>query len=826
MAEDKSSKERSRPARAPRTPRATVPETAPQRETVHTLPVLPIKNTVLFPYLIMPLSVGRPMSVAAIEAAANTEEKELLVITQRDASIEEPRQEDLYTIGTRAIIKKLPRPHEQPLEVIVQGVERVVLIKLEKVGDHLQARVRPAPVPDERSVQIEALRREVLELAGRANELSRPQVAVEFEQLLSNNDQPMRLVYLLGSIISLELEKEQSLLDASTCSDALRLMYAYLRHEVQVLELRNKIATEAQSEMTRQQREYLLRQQLRAIQQELGEDPESTEVDLLRQRLEEAQVPEEVRKEIDKELRRLEKVPSMSPEHHVIRSYVELVLELPWNRATEDQIDIPFSRTVLDEDHYDLKEVKERILEHLGVLKLNPEAKAPILCFVGPPGVGKTSLGQSIARSVGRKFERMSLGGMHDEAELRGHRRTYVGAMPGRIVQAIRRAGVRNPVLMLDEVDKLGRDFRGDPAAALLEILDPEQNKSFRDNYLDLAFDLSKVFFITTANSLDTVPRPLLDRMEVLRLPGYSEEEKTEIALRYLIPRQLNQAGLTAEMLRLSNAALQAIISRYTREAGVRQLERAIGRVARKAALHFAEGKTEPVEVEPQSLADMLGPEAFFLERMRRDSPAGVAAGLAWTEAGGEVLYIESSLLPDSNGLTLTGHLGEVMKESAKAAQSWVWAHADELGLSRKTLKESGVHIHVPAGAIPKDGPSAGVAIVTALASLYSGLPARTDTAMTGEITLAGLVLPIGGVKEKVLAARRAGIHRIVLPRENEKDLRDLPEHVQKELEFKFVERIGELLAAVIPGLSTREAPQPKRAATPRAVATTAKEHA
>jgi ATP-dependent Lon protease len=764
------------------------------RRVLYSHPVLPIKNTVLFPHLVMPLSVGRPMSVAAVEAALATEEKEILVITQRDASIEEPTQEDLFTIGTRAVIKKAGRHTEHLLELIVQGVERVVLIKLDRKDDYLHARVRPAPIPEEMSVEIEALRREVIELANRANELSRPQVSVEFDQLISSSEEPMRLVYLLGSIISLELEKEQSLLEATSGRDALHLMYTYLRHEVQVLELRNKIATEAQSEMTRQQREYLLRQQLRAIQQGLGEDVEGSEVEMLRQQLHEAEVPEDVRTEIEKELRRLEKVPSASPEHHVIRSYVELVLELPWNKSTQDQIDIGHSRDVLDADHYNLKEVKERILEQLGVLKLNPEAKAPILCFVGPPGTGKTSLGQSIARSVGRKFDRMSLGGMHDEAELRGHRRTYIGSMPGRIIQAIRRSGVRNPLLMLDEVDKLGRDFRGDPAAALLEILDPEQNKDFRDNYLDLAFDLSKVFFITTANSLDTIPRPLLDRMEVLRLPGYSEEEKTEIAKRYLIPRQLKEAGLDEKRLRIGNDTLHRVITRYTREAGVRQLERAIGRLARKVALHFAEGNKGAVRVKPKDLPDMLGPETFFLEQMRQDSPPGVATGLAWTETGGEVLYIESTLLPDSTGLTLTGHLGEVMKESAKAAQSWVWAHADELGIARARLKDTGVHIHVPAGAIPKDGPSAGVALVTALTSLYSGVPTRSDTAMTGEITLAGLVLPIGGVKEKILAARRAGVRRVVLPRDNEKDLRELPEHVREEVEFRFVERISDLL--------------------------------
>ncbi len=451
-----------------------------------------------------------------------------------------------------------------------------------------------------------------------------------------------------------------------------------------------------------------------------------------------------------------------------------------------------------------MKEVKERILEHLGVLKLNPEANAPILCFVGPPGVGKTSLGQSIARSLGRKFERISLGGMHDEAELRGHRRTYIGALPGRIIQAVRRAGANNPVLMLDEVDKLGHDFRGDPAAALLEILDPAQNHTFRDNYLDLPFDLSKVFFITTANTLETIPQPLLDRMEVVRLQGYSEEEKIEIARRYLIPRQLKESGLTPEQLTLTDEALRHVISRYTHEAGVRQLERAIGRLARRVTLRFAEGNTTPVTVNIEDVEEMLGPERFSFELARKQLPAGVATGLAWTEAGGDVLYIEATILPGGRGLQITGQLGEVMQESARAAQSFIWSHAGELGIDPALFRESGVHIHVPAGAIPKDGPSAGITMATALVSIYSGSPVRSDTAMTGEITLTGLVLPIGGVKEKVLAARRAGIRRVILPKENQKDLRELPENVRAEMEFIFVERIEDVLTAVIPELSTR----------------------
>jgi ATP-dependent Lon protease len=456
---------------------------------------------------------------------------------------------------------------------------------------------------------------------------------------------------------------------------------------------------------------------------------------------------------------------------------------------------------VLDEDHYDLQEIKERILEHLAVLKLNPKANAPILCFVGPPGVGKTSLGQSIARSLGRKFERLSLGGLHDEAELRGHRRTYIGAMPGRILQAIRRAGVKNPLLMLDEVDKLGRDFRGDPAAALLEILDPAQNGTFRDNYLDLPFDLSKVFFITTANTLDPVPRPLLDRMEVLRLSGYSEEEKLHIARRYLIPRQLEQAGINAEQLTIPEETLRHVISRYTREAGVRQLERALGSLARKVALKFAEDAAKSITIQRADLVEMLGPERFIQERARQQLPPGVATGLAWTETGGDVLYVEASLLPHGKGLRLTGQLGDVMRESARAAQSFLWAHAERLGLSSRLFRQAGVHIHVPAGAVPKDGPSAGVAMVTALASLYTGIPTRSDTAMTGEITLTGLVLPVGGIKEKVLAAHRAGLRRVILPRDNEKDLRQLPDQVRQEMEFVFAERIEEALPAAIPDL-------------------------
>jgi ATP-dependent Lon protease len=691
------------------------------------------------------------------------------------------------------------------MEILVLGVERVVVAKLEASEPYLSVKYRVLPMPEDGGSEVEALSGALLELASKAIALAQPQSAAELTRMLAGSEDPLHLAYLLASIFSLDLAKEQELLEAETRVDALRLIHSYLSHELQVLELRQKIASTARDEMSKEQREYLLRQQLRAIQQELGEkDADKAEVELLRERYKETTLPEEAKKEFERELARLERLPAGAPDYHVTRTYLEFILDLPWSKTSEDNLDIAHARTVLDEDHFGLQEIKERILEHLSVLKRNPEAKAPILCLVGAPGVGKTSLGQSIARALGRKFERFSLGGMHDEAELRGHRRTYIGAMAGRLLQAMRRAGALNPVLLLDEVDKLGRDFRGDPAAALLEVLDPEQNKTFRDNYLDLAFDLSKVLFITTANTLDTIPQPLLDRMEILRLSGYSEEEKQQIARRYLIPKQLKAAGLTENEIEFSDEGLKAIIHGYTREAGLRRLERAIARVTRKVTLKLTEGEAEKIVVTPESLGDLLGPEIFLPEQMRKAGPAGVATGLAWTEAGGDVLYIESTLLPEGKGLTLTGQLGEVMQESAKIAQSYIWAHAAELGIDPDAIKNNGVHVHVPAGAIPKDGPSAGVTMTTAMASLYTGLPARSDIAMTGEVTLAGLVLPIGGVKEKVLAARRSGIRRVILPAGNKKDLRDLPPHVRQEMQFHFVERVEEVLSLVIPNIQLK----------------------
>ncbi len=770
-------------------------------DQLQALPILPIKNRVLFPNLLMPLSVVRPRSIAAIEAALATESKEIIVVTQRDNTVETPIPTDLFPTGTKAVIKRSGRDGNK-FELLVLGVERVSLTDFDDGEHYMQADFVANPIPDEEGPEIEALHRELADLATKVLKFSHVELPAELARIVTNQGDPLQMAYLLASVLSMDINVEHGLLAAETRLDALRLIHAQLSHELQILEIRGKIASQAQNEMSKEQREYFLRQQLRAIQQELGGEKGESELELLGERLKAADLPDDVRKEVDREMSRLNRLSPQAPDYNVGRSWLELILELPWTKASDSVIDIPGARQILADDHYGLKEVKERILEHLGVLKLNVSAKAPILCFVGPPGVGKTSLGQSIARALGRKFERLSLGGMHDEAELRGHRRTYVSAMAGRIIQSIRRAGVNNPVLMLDEVDKLGRDFRGDPAAALLEILDPEQNKTFRDNYLDLPFDLSKVFFVMTANTLDTLPQPLLDRMEVVRLAGYSQEEKLEIARRYQVQKQLKEAGLSPEVVTISDDALRTIIAGYTREAGVRQLERAIGRVMRKLALKVAEGNSEKMPIEKADLADLLGQERFSPEEARKDVPPGVATGLAWTEAGGDVLYIEAALLKDGKGLLLTGQLGDVMQESVKIAQSYIWSHAEQFAIDQTLFKRHGVHVHVPAGATPKDGPSAGVTMTTALTSLYTGLPVRSDTAMTGEVTLSGLVLPVGGIKEKVLAARRLGIKRLIIPKKNEKDLKDLPADARDEMEFIFAEHVHEVLRAAIPNIA------------------------
>jgi ATP-dependent Lon protease len=764
------------------------------------LPVLPLQNTTLFPETVVPLAVGRERSTKAVEGALATEEKLLACITTKTENVtgDDAKPTDLYTVGTLVNIKRMMR-NEGVMQLIVQGMDRFEVKEWIQEQPFLKAKIEILPelrrVDDE---EIEALKRNIQGLIQQALALL-PQVPPEVRMAVMSQQNPVQLAYFLASVLDLGVETEQKMLESSTVDGLLTLTHAALARELEIMQIRAKIATEAQSEMDKSQRDYILRQQMKQIQKELGEDEgEKAEAAQLRERLEQADLPEEVRKEAERELKRMEQLPQSAPDYHVIRTYLEYVLELPWKKSSEEKLDLNEARRILDEDHYGLEDIKKRILESLAVMKLRPDSRSPILLFVGPPGVGKTSLGRSIARALGREFERMSLGGMRDEAELRGHRRTYIGAMPGRIIQALRRVGVNNPLMMLDEIDKLGNDYRGDPAAALLEILDPAQNNTFRDNYLDLPFDLSKVFFIATANQLGPIPMPLRDRMEIIQLAGYSDQEKLNIAKQYLIPRQIKENGLTEEQLDITDDAINLLTSRYTREAGVRQLERAIGNLARKVALRVAEGLNEKVTITGKDIKDYLGGPRFYPEQARKELPPGVATGMAWTEMGGEVLFIEATLLPGNSGLTLTGQLGEVMKESAQAARSYLWSHAVDFGIDPEIIKQNGVHLHVPAGAIPKDGPSAGVTMASALASLYSGRKVRSDTAMTGEITLSGLVFPIGGLKEKVLAAHRAGIKRIILPYQNEADIEDIPDDVRKELEFILATRISDVLNAAL----------------------------
>ena len=686
------------------------------------------------------------------------------------------------------------------MQLIVQGMSRFEIVEWTGEQPYLKAKI--AILPDLRRVddeEIEALKRNIHGMITEALALL-PQVPPEIRVAVTSQENPVQLAYFLASVLDLGTETEQKMLESSTVDGLLTLTHAALARELEIMQIRSKIANEAQHEMDKSQRDYVLRQQMKAIQKELGEDEtgEQAEAGQLRERLEKADLPDDVRKEAARELKRMEQLPQAAPDYHVIRTYLEYILELPWRKSSEEKLDLNEARKVLDEDHYGLEDIKERILESLAVVKLRPDSKSPIILFVGPPGVGKTSLGRSIARALGRAFDRLSLGGMRDEAELRGHRRTYIGAMPGRILQSLRRVAVNNPVMMLDEIDKLGNDFRGDPASALLEILDPAQNNTFRDNYLDLPFDLSKVFFIATANQLAPIPAPLRDRMEIIQLAGYSDREKLNIAKQYLIPRQITENGLTAEQLSITDDAVNLLTARYTREAGVRQLERTVGNLARKVALKVAEGSTEKVTISAEEIRGYLGPPKVFPEEARKELPPGVATGMAWTEMGGEVLFIEATMLPGSSGLTLTGQLGEVMKESAQAARSYLWSHAAEFGIDPEVIKNNGVHIHVPAGSIPKDGPSAGVTMATAMASLYMGRKVRFDTSMTGEITLSGLVFPVGGIKEKVLAAHRAGIRRIILPSRNEADTDDIPEDVRKELEIIPAAWISDVLAAAL----------------------------
>ncbi|HKP37237.1 MAG TPA: endopeptidase La [Pyrinomonadaceae bacterium] len=776
------------------------------------IPVLPLQNTTLFPETMVPLAAGRPASMAAVEAALASEEKLLACIGVRPdkTSEQDAKKEDLFEVGTLVMIKRMERV-EDTLHLIVQGTDRIRVLDWSQTEPFLRASVKILPDLEViNKEEVEAAKRNVQSLIQQALAYL-PQVPPEVRLVVLGADDPVRLAYFLGSILSLGVEKEQQMLEANTVDELMHVAHDFLAREVEIIRLRSKIASEAQTEMDKAQRDYVLRQQMKAIQKELGEGEggEAAEAEQLRERLAKADLPDEVRKEAERELGRMEKLPNMAPDYHVIRTYLDFILELPWRKSSEDKLDLNEAKVVLDEDHYDIEDVKERILEFLAVRKLRADAKSPILCFVGPPGVGKTSLGRSISRAMGRHFERLSLGGIRDEAELRGHRRTYVGSMPGRIIQSIRRAGVNNPVMMLDEIDKIGADYRGDPSAALLEILDPEQNSTFTDHYLDLPFDLSKVFFIGTANQLGPIPPPLRDRMEVIQLAGYSDREKLEIAKRYLVGRQIRENGLTPELLEIKDEAISVISTRYTREAGVRQLERNIGRVARKVALKIAQGHTEKIVVTGADIKEYLGTPKFYPEEARKESPAGVATGMAWTEMGGEILFIEASLLPGGRGLTITGQVGDVMQESARAAQSYLWSHAEEFGIGAEMFREYGVHLHVPAGAIRKDGPSAGVAITAALASLYTGRRVRSDTAMTGEITLSGLVFPVGGIKEKVLAAHRAGIRRILLPERNVADLEEVPEDVRAELEAVPLNRIGEVVQSALETFIANPPPPP-----------------
>ena len=784
--------------------------TTPQVEALKlpdALPVLPLRgNTVVFPLAVVPLMVGQPGSVQLVDDAMRRE-RLLVLVPQHTDTTEQPGPDDLSRVGTAGIIHQLMRAPDGTLRVVVQGLERVRLLDFVTTRPYLVARVELAPDQITPGVEIEALRRAVVDLFRRLVALS-PDLPDELAVSVDALPDPRHVVYLIASAVPLPGETRRELLELDGFDTKLKRLIELLQQEVSVRELGQKITAETQQRMSKAQRDVFLREQLRSIQRELGEGEENAELAELRRQLQEARLPEEAHREAERELDRLGTIPPASPEYGLIRTYLDWMVSLPWNTRSGGDIDVARARQVLDEDHYDLEKIKDRILEHLAVKKLRQErsatstdenAREPILCFVGPPGVGKTSLGQSIARALGRRFARMSLGGVRDEAEIRGHRRTYIGAMPGRIIQGIRRTGTRDPVFMLDEIDKVGADWRGDPASALLEVLDPAQNRGFVDNYLGVPFDLSQVLFIATANTLDTIPRPLLDRMEILQLSGYTDQEKVHIAQQYLVPKERTAHGLALEELAFEDAALRRIIRGYTREAGVRDLDRQIAAICRKVAREVAEGRTAPVRVTTDLVETYLGRPRFFDEVAERTERPGVATGLAWTPTGGDVLFVEATMMPSSEErLVLTGMLGDVMRESSQAALSYVRSNAERLGIDPRVFEGKTVHLHVPAGAVPKDGPSAGVTMVTALASLATGRPVRSDLAMTGEITLRGKVLPVGGIKEKVLAAHRAGIKTVVLPRQNERDLEDVPAELCREMQFVPVETAEEVLARAL----------------------------
>ncbi|MFO7742502.1 MAG: endopeptidase La [Anaerolineae bacterium] len=790
-------------------------------EVPSVIPILPLRGLVIYPLTAVPIRVGQPRSVRLIDDAVN-ENSIIGLVAGRDPEIETPGPDEVFRVGTAAAVHRLAKAPDGTLTLIVQGLVRIRIEEFVQESPYFLARVETIPETTEPTLETEALRRNMLEHFVRLIELS-PTIPDEMGEMLSSIEDPLQITYAIANHIDNEIEEAQEILEMDHLGDKMHRLLNIMAQEVEVLELGRKIKSEAQSEMHERQREYFLREQKKIIQRELGEADEQMEAEELRKKVEELNMPEEAEQEAKRELDRLSKVPSASPEYSVIRTYLDWLTNLPWDVETEDNLDIPHARQVLDEDHYDLEDIKERILEFLAVRKLREERKerleergpgdyirrereGVILCFVGPPGTGKTSLGQSIARALGRKFIRQSLGGVRDEAEIRGHRRTYIGALPGRIIQALRRVGSRNPVFMIDEVDKLGKDFRGDPASALLEVLDPEQNAEFRDHYLDVPFDLSRVMFITTANLLEPIPAPLRDRMEILKLSGYTETEKVRIAQGYLIPRQLRENGLWAEELSFTEEALRKIIQDYTREAGVRNLEREIGKICRKVVTRIAEGDEEPVEVTVENLSEFLGRRRYFPDTALRTQIPGVATGLGVTVAGGDLLFCEATKMAGDKGFTVTGQLGDVMRESAQAALSYVRSKAGDLGIPEGIFGEVDIHVHVPKGSVPKDGPSAGVAIATALASLLTGRTVRGDVGMTGEITLRGQVLPVGGVKMKVLTAHRAGLGTVILPRQNEKDLEDVPEEVLEELRIVPVERIDEVFeVALEPEEETQE---------------------
>ncbi len=760
------------------------------------VPVVRLLNGIVYPGMLAPLTVTNPLDMGLLDEALSGN-RLIGLVAQRDPDADRPGPEGLFDLGLVAIIQQmlqLPNGHRR---LLVRGLTRMRPVEWTQLQPYLRARIEPVEERTEPDETTQARTQALLDLLRRLVEMA-PHLPEEVYVQALNTEPPGAVADMVASLLDLGIEERQRVLETVDVNERLRYVTTLCTREIEQYELTQRMQQDARAELTQAQREYFLRQQLKAIQEELGEaEEERPDLAELRERLGEAKMTDEAREAAERELERLENMNPAAAEYNVARTYVEWLLDVPWLEGSETKIDISEAQKVLDEDHYDLEDVKERIIEYLAVRKLRPEAKGPILCFVGPPGVGKTSLGQSIARATGREFHRISLGGVRDEAEIRGHRRTYVGALPGRIIQGLRRVGVNNPVFMLDEIDKLGSDFRGDPSSALLEVLDPAQNDTFSDHYLEVPYDLSSVMFITTANVLETIPAPLLDRMEVIRLPGYTRREKLHIAKRYLVPRQREEHGLTREQFAISDAALDTIIEGYTREAGVRNLERQIGALARKIARKVTEGE-EPPRVTIRNLAELLGPRLFYSEVAERTGQPGVACGLAWTQAGGDILFIEATQMPGSNQLILTGQLGDIMKESARAALSWVRAHAEELGIDPEFYEHTDIHLHVPAGAVPKDGPSAGVAMATAIASLLSGRRVRPDVGMTGEITLRGKLLPIGGVKEKVLAAKAAGLKTIILPERNRAQVEEISEEHTEGLEFVYADTVEDVLKVAL----------------------------